>query len=113
MRFNPQAHIRAIDTVCSPTKDHQRALERLIGQVDAMIVVGGHNSNNTRQLTRLCREHNVPTCQVQSAADLDGEWLSAYQTVGLTAGTSTLDQTINEVERVLIEIGVNQETVPC
>ncbi|MGE3821283.1 MAG: 4-hydroxy-3-methylbut-2-enyl diphosphate reductase, partial [Isosphaeraceae bacterium] len=44
---NPSAEIRFIDTVCRPTKDHQRALEELLDRVEAVVVVGGKNSNNT------------------------------------------------------------------
>jgi 4-hydroxy-3-methylbut-2-enyl diphosphate reductase len=101
---NPHADIRFIDTVCHPTKEHQRALERLLSQVDAMVVVGGRNSNNTRQLVLRCQERDVPTLHVQSAADLDSNWFMGFQVVGLTAGTSTLDSTIQEVHRALQEI---------
>jgi 4-hydroxy-3-methylbut-2-enyl diphosphate reductase len=100
-RLNPHAEIRFIDTVCHPTKDHQQALERLLDQVEAMVVVGGRNSNNTRELVARCRQRGVPAVHVQSAADLDPEWFAGYETVGLTAGTSTLDSTIQEVHRAL------------
>ncbi len=113
IRFNPQAHVRTIDTVCAPTKDHQRALERLLAQVDAIVVVGGRNSNNTRELTQLCREHQVPTSQVETAGDLDRDWFRDYEIVGLTAGTSTLDQTIDEVERVLNTFNAKRRHVSC
>ena len=51
---NPHAEIRFVDTVCLPTKDHQRSLERLLDRVEAMVVVGGRNSNNTKELVALC-----------------------------------------------------------
>jgi 4-hydroxy-3-methylbut-2-enyl diphosphate reductase len=100
--LNPHAEIRFIDTVCHPTRDHQRALERLVEQVDAMVVVGGHNSNNTRELAAYCREKNLPTYHVQGAEDLDPAWFHNCLTVGLTAGTSTLDSTIEEVRQALL-----------
>lgn len=106
---NPDAEIRFVDTVCLPTKEHQRALERLIGQVDAMVVVGGHNSNNTRELAALCRERGLLALHVQSAADLDPEWFSGVDTVGLTAGTSTLEATIEEVHQALLRMAVGVE----
>jgi 4-hydroxy-3-methylbut-2-enyl diphosphate reductase len=99
---NPHADIRFIDTICHPTKDHQAALLRLLEQVQAMVVVGGRNSNNTRQLVLRCRERGLPTYHVQSAADLCPEWFDGVGTVGLTAGTSTLDETIDEVEETLV-----------
>jgi 4-hydroxy-3-methylbut-2-enyl diphosphate reductase len=103
-RQNPDAEIRFLDTVCHPTKEHQRALERLAAQVDAMVVVGGRNSNNTRELVAFCREKNLPAFHVQGAADLRPEWFRDFQTVGLTAGTSTLDATIEEVRRALVDM---------
>src|SRR5438034_1072455 len=68
---NPGAEIRFVDTVCLPTKDHQRSLERLIERVDAMVVVGGRNSNNTRELAALCRDRGIPALHVQGPGDLD------------------------------------------
>jgi 4-hydroxy-3-methylbut-2-en-1-yl diphosphate reductase len=103
---NPGAEIRFVDTVCLPTKEHQRSLDRLLGEVDAMVVVGGRNSNNTRELVALCRERGVPAVHVQGASDLDPSWFSGFETVGLTAGTSTLDETIDEVHRALSRIAV-------
>jgi 4-hydroxy-3-methylbut-2-enyl diphosphate reductase len=102
---NPDAEVRFVDTVCLPTKEHQRSLDRLLTQVDAVVVVGGSNSNNTRELVERCRRANRPVAHVQSAADLDPCWLAGFSTVGLTAGTSTLDRTIDEVERALVRIG--------
>jgi 4-hydroxy-3-methylbut-2-enyl diphosphate reductase len=99
---NPGAEIRFLDTVCHPTKDHQQALDRLLEQVDAMVVVGGRNSNNTRQLVARCKEKGVPAFHIQEAAELQGPWFAGVQTVGLTASTSTLDTTITEVYEALL-----------
>ncbi len=99
---NRQAEIRYVDTVCQPTKDNQQALEELIRKVDAVVVVGGRNSNNTRELVALCRSKGTPACHVQSPDDLDPDWIGEFDTIGLTAGTSTLDPTIDAVhERML------------
>ena len=102
---NPDAEIKFIDTVCLPTKEHQRALERLLDRVEAVVVVGGLNSNNTRELVARCRERDRPVFHVQSAADLDPTWFKSFATLGLTAGTSTLPETIDEVHRALVWIG--------
>ena len=87
---NPHAEVRFIDTVCRPTKQRQRAVESLLDQVEAMVVVGGRNSNNTRELTTRCRERGVPVVQVADASELDPSWFAEFDLVGLTAGTSTL-----------------------
>jgi 4-hydroxy-3-methylbut-2-enyl diphosphate reductase len=96
-RKNRDAEIRFVDTVCKPTKDRQAALESLLDRVGAMVVVGGRNSNNTRRLVARCEERGVPVCHVQRAADLDPRWFEPFETVGLTAGTSTPDEVIDEV----------------
>jgi 4-hydroxy-3-methylbut-2-enyl diphosphate reductase len=102
---NPDAEIRFVDTICLPTKEHQRALERLLDQVDAVVVVGGHNSNNTHELVACCRERGRPALHVQSAGELVAGWFDGFATVGLTAGTSTLPATIDDVERALAAFG--------
>jgi 4-hydroxy-3-methylbut-2-enyl diphosphate reductase len=102
---NPDAEIKFVDTVCLPTKEHQRALERLLDRVDAVVVVGGANSNNTRELAARCRDRGKPALHVQSASELDPDWFQNAATVGLTAGTSTLPETIEEVHRALVWIG--------
>ena len=99
---NPQAEIRFIDTVCHPTKSHQEALQRLLDQVQAVVVVGGKNSNNTRQLVRSCQKRGVPAYHVQAAEHLRREWFKGIEEVGLTAGTSTLDETISAVHQALL-----------
>lgn len=106
---NPGAEIRFEDTICLPTKDHQRAVDRLIERVDAMVVVGGHNSNNTRELAAKCRGRGKPALHVQSAAELDPGWFKEFAVVGLTAGTSTLPETIDEVHRALVWIGGDRD----
>jgi 4-hydroxy-3-methylbut-2-en-1-yl diphosphate reductase len=101
---NPHAEIRFVDTICLPTKEHQRALERMLNQVEAVVVVGGRNSNNTRQLVLRCRERGLPAYHVQGPNDLCAEWFDGIDTVGLTAGTSTLDETIEAVHRALVSV---------
>jgi 4-hydroxy-3-methylbut-2-enyl diphosphate reductase len=102
---NPHADIRFVDTVCHPTKDHQKALETLLEQVEAVVVVGGRNSNNTRELVARCAERGLPAFHIRSAADLEPAWFTGVETVGLTAGTSTLDATIDEVYEALMTMG--------
>jgi (E)-4-hydroxy-3-methyl-but-2-enyl pyrophosphate reductase len=94
---NPAAQVRFADTVCQPTRERQQALERLLYKVDAMVVVGGKNSNNTRQLVERCRAANVPVWHVQDAGGLAECRFDGHQVIGLTAGTSTPDETIDAV----------------
>jgi len=102
---NPLADVRVMDTVCRPTKLRQLSVLDLAARVDAVVVVGGRNSNNTRWLVSVCCEHGTRAFHVESAEDLDPAWFADVHTVGLTAGTSTLDETIDEVHRALEDIG--------
>lgn len=104
-RANPDADIEFIDTICQPTRDRQTAVDQMLPLVDAVVVVGGRNSNNTRELASLCRSTGKPAYHVQTADELRSEWFVNCRTVGLTAGTSTLDETIEEVYRTLRSIG--------
>ncbi|MCP4195448.1 MAG: 4-hydroxy-3-methylbut-2-enyl diphosphate reductase [Planctomycetaceae bacterium] len=106
---NPLANIRFIDTVCDPTKRRQRAMGELLQQVDAMVVVGGHNSNNTRRLVELCHDKQTPVVHVEDASELEGAWFDDVTVVGLTAGTSTLDETVDAVQHVLEKISARQQ----
>lgn len=108
-RRNPHADIRFVDTICHPTKDHQESLERLLDKVEVVVVVGGQHSNNTKQLVRRCLERDVPAHHVQSADDLRAEWFEGVERVGLTAGTSTLEETITEVFEALAAMGGEHE----
>ena len=95
---NGEADICFVDTVCHPTKQRQQAMQELVQQVDAVVVVGGRNSNNTRRLAELCQEHEVPALHITCAEELDAVWFDGFEIIGLTAGTSTLDSTINAVQ---------------
>jgi len=101
---NPAADLRFVDTVCRPTRLRQQAMFDLIKRVDVVVVVGGKNSNNTRRLVQLCHEHAVPAIHVECAEQLKAGWFAGVKTVGLTAGTSTLDETIDQVHAALKQL---------
>ncbi len=106
---NRHAEIRFVDTICQPTRDRQQAVERLLWKIDVMVAVGGRNSNNTRQLVHRCREQGKPCFHIQSAADINPEWFHGLHAVGLTAGMSTLDSTIDEVYDALCKLDTDLE----
>ena len=97
----PGAEVRFRDTVCQPTKQRQTAAIELAQHCDVVIVIGGANSNNTRELVTTCARHCARVHHVQHAGDLRAEWFRDAETAGLTAGTSTPDSTIAEVEQWL------------
>jgi 4-hydroxy-3-methylbut-2-enyl diphosphate reductase len=100
-QVNSAAEIIFCDTICEPTRRRQEAMRSLLAQVEAVVVVGGKNSNNTLQLIAFCQARNTPVFHVTTAAELNREALAEFSVVGLTAGTSTLDETILEVRRAL------------
>ncbi len=100
----PAAEVRWIDTVCRPTKERQSAAEELAARCEVVIVVGGALSNNTRELAATCRRFCPRVHQIQSADDLRREWVADAQVVGLTAGTSTPDETIEAVYNALLNL---------
>jgi 4-hydroxy-3-methylbut-2-enyl diphosphate reductase len=106
-RENAGKEIRFIDTVCGPTRERQEAVEDLVARVQALVVVGGKNSNNTRQLQAIGEKAGLPCFRVERASELQPEWFYGLDTVGLTAGTSTLDQRIDEVYTALLEMEVS------
>ena len=100
----PQSEVRFVDTVCQPTKQRQTAAEDLARASDVVLVIGGAQSNNTRELVATCACHCSRVHHVQGPDDLRPEWFIDVETVGLTAGTSTPDATIVAVEQALWQI---------
>lgn len=98
-------HVERGDTICYATKENQDAARVLANdpEVDLIIVIGGKKSANTKHLWEICRETR-PAYLVQGAEDLDPAWFEGAATVGVTAGSSTPDYVIEEVERRIAEM---------
>jgi 4-hydroxy-3-methylbut-2-enyl diphosphate reductase len=99
----PRSEVRFIDTVCQPTKQRQTAAVELARQCDVVIVIGGAHSNNTRELVATCERHCQRVHHVRDVSDLRSTCFHEHDTIGLTAGTSTPDETIMAVEQWLNE----------
>jgi (E)-4-hydroxy-3-methyl-but-2-enyl pyrophosphate reductase (IPP and DMAPP forming) len=93
----PEAIVHFRDTVCQPTKNRQEALRALLSEVDAVVVIGGKNSNNTLQLLSTCRKAGTPSFHIERVEELRASWFEGFETVGVTAGTSTLRETVEAV----------------
>lgn len=100
----PGSEVRFRDTVCQPTKQRQTAAIDLAQRCDVVVVIGGANSNNTRELVATCSLYCARVHHVQHTTDLRREWFDGATTVGITAGTSTPDVVIDGVERALAEM---------
>jgi 4-hydroxy-3-methylbut-2-en-1-yl diphosphate reductase len=100
----PQSGVRFIDTVCQPTKQRQNAALDLARQCDVVIVIGGANSNNTRELVNTCRRYCSHVHHIQTESDLRPEWFHDARAVGITAGTSTPDHVIDGIDQRIREL---------
>jgi 4-hydroxy-3-methylbut-2-en-1-yl diphosphate reductase len=105
----PRSDIRFIDTVCQPTKQRQTAALDLARQSDVVVVIGGANSNNTRELVTTCRRLCPRVHHVQTESDLRSEWFREADVVGVTAGTSTPDHVIERIEQRIRELDGRRE----
>ncbi len=97
-------NIRVLNTICSATKERQTEAERIANEVDAMIVIGDKHSSNTQKLFEICRNACNNTYYIQTLQDLDLNQLKSVNTVGITAGASTPNNIIEEVQS---NVGIN------
>ncbi len=97
--------IKVYNTICNSTALRLRETEKMARKVDVMFVVGGKNSANTTQLTRLCKSLSVPTYHIETASEIKGEWIKRAKKLGITAGASTPEWIIKEVETRIRDIG--------
>jgi 4-hydroxy-3-methylbut-2-enyl diphosphate reductase len=97
-RFFPD--LTVCDTICGATKARQDALVKLCAVSDAVVIAGDPASSNTRRLLAIAVEHGKPAWIIRSAASLPPD-LAAFDTVGLSAGASSPDALINEIEQTL------------
>jgi 4-hydroxy-3-methylbut-2-enyl diphosphate reductase len=98
LRKNPS--LKEHGGICAATADRQDALAELCSQVDAIVVIGGANSANSRRLAELAWAGGKPCWIVEDPKDLPEE-AASYERVGLTAGASTPDEDIDEAEGIL------------
>ena len=93
--------VEFFNTICYATRERQDAARELSKTVDAMIVIGGKSSSNTKKLAEICSE-NCITFLIETAKDIDLEKISSFSTIGITAGASTPDFIIDEVKDLLL-----------
>jgi len=88
--------VRVFNTICDATFENQDAARTLSKEVDVMIVIGGKNSSNTKQLFSICEE-NVESHLIENEDDLRLEWFCDKKICGVTAGASTPDWIIQNI----------------
>ncbi len=89
--------VRVVNTICDDTEERQEDARQLAREVDAVVVVGGKNSANTRHLAEICREIQPRTWHVETEQELDPSWFDGCRVVGVSAGASTPDWVIEGV----------------
>ena len=90
--------VSVLNTICNATKERQTEAERIAESVDAMIVIGDKHSSNTQKLFEICRKACNNTYYIQTLDDLNLNQLGSVETVGITAGASTPNNIIEEVQ---------------
>lgn len=104
--------LKIYNTICSATVDRQSTARELARRADAMVVVGGKNSGNTRRLAHVCEREGKPTYHVEAARDLHPEWFEGAALVGVTAGASTPSFVLHEVVERLEQFGGTRADSP-
>ena len=104
--------LRFINTICFPTRRNHEQIKNLAVKSDVMIIIGSFTSANSKRLTQLALERNKKSFQVTSAKDLNRSWFENCESVGISAGASTPDETIKEVVKKIKKIkGLNKEEI--
>ncbi len=94
-------NFRIFNTICDSTHKRQAEVREMAKSVDAVVVVGGHDSGNTRRLAQVVEQDGTPAFHVESNAELDCEAIESLQSVGITAGASTPNWVIKKVYRTV------------
>ncbi|MBU2551797.1 MAG: 4-hydroxy-3-methylbut-2-enyl diphosphate reductase [Proteobacteria bacterium] len=102
--------VEVFDTICGATQRRQDEVRRLARAVEAMVVVGGHSSGNTKRLAAAAEAEGVKTVHVETEAELDPDWLAGAETVGVTAGASTPNWMIRRVTREIERLARKGDT---
>lgn len=95
---NKEYNIYVVNTICNATEERQRSAAELSQEADAMIVIGSNGSSNTRKLYEICRERCENTYYIQTLDDLHLVLPNTTKLVGITAGASTPQNIIEEVQ---------------
>ena len=101
--YEKNRNITIVKSICPATQERQKSLDELLLQVDAVVVVGGKNSANTRRLYVKAKNSGKPSWLIEEVADLPVD-ITEYRRIGITAGASTPDWIIDDIEKALLEM---------
>ena len=91
------------DTICGATSERQEAVEELAREVDVVLVIGGKKSSNTKKLYNISKKINSNTYLLENSGDLDINCVIGKTKIGITAGASTPEESINSIEKYIRE----------
>lgn len=100
--------IIVLNTICNATQERQSEAARLAAMSEAMIVIGGKQSSNTKKLYEIARNACGNTYYIQKLDDLDLSQFKSFRCVGITAGASTPNNIIKEVQKIMSEMSFDQ-----
>lgn len=90
-------HALVFNTICDSTEKRQAEIKNLAVNTDAMVVIGGKNSANTKQLARLSELQGTPTFHIETVEELKNIHMHPFEKIGISAGASTPNWIIEEV----------------
>ncbi|MEE4355673.1 MAG: 4-hydroxy-3-methylbut-2-enyl diphosphate reductase [Desulfococcaceae bacterium] len=104
-------HYQIFNTICDSTEKRQAEAKRLAQSVDLVVVVGGHESGNTRRLAQVVRENGKRAFHVETEGEIDVEALAAAAHIGITAGASTPNWIIKRIYRAIESLPFEKQSV--
>jgi 4-hydroxy-3-methylbut-2-enyl diphosphate reductase len=99
----------ASDDICYATQNRQEAVEHLAREVELILVVGSPNSSNSNRLVEVAKRSGVQAQLIDSAKDIDSNWLEGVRRVGLTAGASAPEVLVEQVSDRLASLGYTNQ----
>lgn len=99
--------VRVFNTICNATFENQEAVRDISLRADVMVIIGGKNSSNTKQLYYIAKENCKESYHIEDEKDLEAEWFRDKQYCGVSAGASTPDWIIQNVVDAIAKISNN------
>lgn len=100
--------VKIFNTICNATNERQEACKEVAKKVDAMIVIGGYHSSNTKKLVEISEKYCKHVYHIETKEELPLEEIKEYDKIGITAGASTPDWIIKEVIETMEKFNNNE-----
>jgi 4-hydroxy-3-methylbut-2-enyl diphosphate reductase len=101
--------VRVFNTICNATFENQDAVKELSKEADIMIIIGGKNSSNTKQLYLISKENCNDSYLIENADELKSEWFKNKNLCGVSAGASTPEWLIQNIIKKIKQIKDDNE----